>query len=589
MANRKVGKMTRNRKAIIGFFLVMMLLVMPLQSILAAAEPTCTVSKCTVYVGGSNYQIAFKNLAAKATVTYKSSNAKIASVTAKGVIKPVAKGSATVTITIKQNKKTYTRKITVTVAEPALKETKKTLYVGGDNYKIAFKNNAAKPTISYKSSNTKIARVTTAGVIKPVAAGSAKITVTIKQGGKTFTRTIAITVAKPSVKITTNIPEMEVGDSIKLDAVTYGLKNTKAVWSVSDKTVLSFTTKTRELKALKAGTAKVTFKDKTSGLFHTVTVTVKEPVEELPEDEMFTYELYGAGVMITGVNDSSVTSLTVPSTLGGKKVVRIDDGGLEYLQDATSIVLPSTLIELGDGALEGCSSLKTLTLPAKLTKIGENAFEGCTALTSIKIPDTVTELGAEAFLGCENLKSVTLSKGLKSIENNTFEECVALASIDIPAGVERIGEEAFVDCTALATVTIAKTVKEINANAFSGCETLNKLTLNSGLEYIGDNAFSDCVKLTTVSIPGTVKEIGSDAFSGCEKLSKVTLNTGLETIGRGAFDGCEALKSVKIPASTEDIGSGAFDNCSESFKLSVKKNSAGQDFAESEDIPFSTY
>ena len=81
----------------------------------ATTVPETLLTKKTLYVGNGSYTIKFKNLASNAKVTYKSSSNKVATVSTKGLLKPIAKGSATITITIKQNSKSYTSKIAVTV------------------------------------------------------------------------------------------------------------------------------------------------------------------------------------------------------------------------------------------------------------------------------------------------------------------------------------------------------------------------------------------------------------------------------------------------------------------------------------------
>ncbi|HWT27300.1 MAG TPA: hypothetical protein VN131_05120, partial [Mobilitalea sp.] len=53
--------------------------------------------------------------------------------------------------------------VTVRVAEaatltPSVRETKKTLYVGADTYKIEYKNLSSKAVVTYKSNNTKVAQ-----------------------------------------------------------------------------------------------------------------------------------------------------------------------------------------------------------------------------------------------------------------------------------------------------------------------------------------------------------------------------------------------------------------------------------------------
>ncbi len=86
----------------------------------AAADPVATVMKKTLYVGGSSYTIKFKNLEAGAKVTYKSSASSVAKVSAKGVIKPVAEGSAKITYVISQRGSSFKGSITITVEKPTV-------------------------------------------------------------------------------------------------------------------------------------------------------------------------------------------------------------------------------------------------------------------------------------------------------------------------------------------------------------------------------------------------------------------------------------------------------------------------------------
>ena len=431
-------------------------------------------------------------------------------------------------------------------AEPAVSVKSKTLYIGGDNYKIVIKNLAESDTVTYKSADAAVAKVTASGVIKPVKVGKANVTVTIKRAKNTYTGTIAVTVSNPYVKITKAPSTMTVGETAKLTAGTYGLKKTSVTWTLSDKTVAAFDVKTRVLTAKKAGTVKVTFKDTVSGKSHAVTVTVNDPPEEeeeLPEDELFEYDVEDGQAIITGVYDYSVTSLAIPNMIGKYKVTAIGDSAFEGLSDMKSVRIPATVKSIGDSAFALCSELKSVALPTGLTYLGENAFEGCEALTSIIIPDGITAIPAGAFYGCSALKTVTFGKAVKEIGSEAFYECISLGSVTIPS-----------------TVTL------IDMDAFGYCEGLTSVTFKSGLKTLEDYAFEGCIKLTQVSLPSTLNYLGSSAF-----------------------DGCEALKSATVPSSVEDMGSGVFDNCSESFKMKVKKNSVAWEYAVDYEVPYSTY
>ena len=136
-------------------------------------------------------------------VTYKTSNKKVATVNAKGKITAKKKGTATITIYSKADKK-KTCKIKVTVGTPVTKvklnKTKANLNVG-KSLTLKTTLSPKKPSnkgIIWKSSNTKIATITSKGVVKAKKAGTVKITATAKDGsGKKAT--CKVTVKKAAV------------------------------------------------------------------------------------------------------------------------------------------------------------------------------------------------------------------------------------------------------------------------------------------------------------------------------------------------------------------------------------------------------
>lgn len=139
-----------------------------------------------VLVVGQTYNL--KVSGTKKTPQWSSSNKKIVSVTKKGVVKGLKKGTAT--ITAKIGKKTY--KCKVTVESPKLSSTKKTVTAGTS---FALKLNGTKRTVKWYTSNKKIATVSSKGVVKTLRAGSVKITA--KLGGKSYVCRLTVK-AKPA-------------------------------------------------------------------------------------------------------------------------------------------------------------------------------------------------------------------------------------------------------------------------------------------------------------------------------------------------------------------------------------------------------
>ena len=150
----------------------------------AEVKDTLTFAKpkVTLYKGQKKTQTATVTGKVQAPV-YTSSNRKIATVDKK-TGKVTAKAAGKVTITAKSGslKATYT----VTVKNPTLKLTKTSATVKvGKTTKITAK---ATPSgkITYKSSNKKIATVSSNGTVKGIKKGTAKITVTCNGVSKTF-------------------------------------------------------------------------------------------------------------------------------------------------------------------------------------------------------------------------------------------------------------------------------------------------------------------------------------------------------------------------------------------------------------------
>ncbi len=153
----------------------------------ASAAPAATVSKKTLYTGYSTYTIEFKNLAKEAAITYKTSNKAVATVTGKGEIRPVKKGTAKISYSIKQNKKTYSGAITVTVKDPYVNITgSSTGYQKGKTYTMAAKTYGLKKvSLAWTSSDASVASIgKTSGKLTAKAAGTVTITVKDTISGK---------------------------------------------------------------------------------------------------------------------------------------------------------------------------------------------------------------------------------------------------------------------------------------------------------------------------------------------------------------------------------------------------------------------
>ena len=156
-----------------------------------------TTTKSLTLAKGATYKklassIAVTPVTSKEKVTYSSSNKKVATVSSKGVIK--AKKAGTAKITVKSGKKKVVVTVKVTGVKttnlsgvPAAKSVSK-----GKSFKIKAiatpKNTDEK--ITFKSSNKKVATVTSKGVVKGLKKGTA--TITVQSGSKKMTCKVTV-------------------------------------------------------------------------------------------------------------------------------------------------------------------------------------------------------------------------------------------------------------------------------------------------------------------------------------------------------------------------------------------------------------
>lgn len=206
------------------------------------------------------------------TLAWTSSNTKIATVS-NGVVKGVKAGRAIITAKTTDGSN-ISATCTVTVKQPVTRislSKKATMYTGKKLTLKAKVNpaNASNKALTWKSSNTKIAKVASNGVVTGVKAGTVKITATAKDGSRK-SATCTVTVRQSVSKITlskTNVVLPKKGSSYNV-RVTVAPKNAYnknvAVKSANTKVVkVSASTvksgKTVKITAVKKGKTKVAF------------------------------------------------------------------------------------------------------------------------------------------------------------------------------------------------------------------------------------------------------------------------------------------------------------------------------------------
>lgn len=219
----------------------MVITAVPVSSANAAAQPKLSATKKTYYAGKSyKLKVTTPSSWKSVKVTSKSSKKSVATVkTSKKTItvKAVKAGKSTVTVKVtgknkKGKKLSKTLKCAVTVKNPsiALDQKESTLAVGEAVALKATVKPASAGTVTYTTSDEKVATVAN-GTVTAVAAGEATITATAKCGTKTLTATSKVTVKKTILKEAkqtkaTQIEATVAGDTKDLKAADFKVTNT---------------------------------------------------------------------------------------------------------------------------------------------------------------------------------------------------------------------------------------------------------------------------------------------------------------------------------------------------------------------------
>ena len=241
-------------------------------------------------------------------------------------------------------------------------------------------------------------------------------------------------------------------------------------------------------------------------------------------------------------NDAIDKECKIICEKGSKAEKYAKDNGLDYNYSDGDYIYK----ELADGNVEitgYTGKASALSIPStlggkKVTTIGVRAFQNCTSIKSVTIPDSVTSIAIYAFQSCSGLTSITIPNGVKIIEASTFQNCTGLTSVTIPKSVTEIEPQAFLNCDSLKTVTIPSSVVKISDHAFgyraynTTVYTISKVegfTINcfkntEGEDYAKKNGFKYTAVLETSRLAG------DNRYATAAEIAKKAYPSGAETV-----------------------------------------------------------
>lgn len=332
----------------------------------------------------------------KNKLVWTSSKKKIATVSSSGVVKAKKNGTTKITVKVKGTNKKAVCKIIVGIPVTAVKlaSSKKTLKPG-QKFNLKATVSPAKATtksLSYRSSNSKVASVNAAGVVTALKAGTASISATSKDGtGKKASCSIIVTkpvVNKPDTpkkdenntetkvveveKI--SIPEEErdlilkKGETFQMHPVVLpgNASNKTLIYKSSNEYIAKVDSKGKITAGTVAGKANISISSENGKVVTDVTVTVTESVTgiKLNKQELEFYSNSAPEQLTAEVIPENASNKNVIWTTSDNNVVSVSDNGLvqPVAKEGTAIISAKTV----DGGFEASCKV-TISSGMKVT------------------------------------------------------------------------------------------------------------------------------------------------------------------------------------------------------------------------------
>ena len=307
------------------------------------------------------------------------------------------------------------------------------------------------------------------------------------------------------------------------------------------------------------------------------------------------------------------STVTIPKTLGGKRVYQIEEGAFYKNTSIKKLIIPDkTVGYIGIGAFADCTNLAEVSFGNCVNNISYYAFQN-TALTSIRLPSSVEQVLNTAFFHCEKLINVTIDSNnvhYKAIENVIYKingdgtlnlilypYAKKAQVFTIPTNVKVIYNESIIN-NYVEAINIPASTEEIDISLYAfttpNLKTINVNSANpnytvidgvlfskdkkkmcfypsgrtattyivpNGTTTIDENAFYNSSNLQHINIANTVNRIELRGFSYARGLQEITIPSNVTYFGAQLFMECPNLKKVTVSANSDVLSYRTFDEC----------------------------
>lgn len=380
-----------------------------------------TISKTSLTLdAGKTATLTVSN--AVGAVTWSSANKAVATVTSKGVVKGIAKGTTTITalasgvklnckVTVNQPDHTPEPAPTVDVTEVSLPNSA-TVEAGQSITLTAtiLPENATNKNVTWKSSNDAVATVDSHGKVTGIRSGYAEITVTTEDKGFTATCVVQVkSVAVTGVSLDKENASLSIGETLTLKATVApeNASNKNVNWK-SDNTDVASVDNRGNVTAKAEGTAviTVTTTDQSKTASATITVTSVSVTGVSLDKESVALYINDTATLKATVAPANASNKEVTWSSSNADVASVDESGKVTAKATGTAVITVTTKD------QNKTASATVTVSKKAVPVTGVSLDKETA--ALSIGDTLTLTATVAPSNADN-KNVTWSSSNENV------------------------------------------------------------------------------------------------------------------------------------------------------------------------------
>ena len=459
-----------------------------------------------------------------------------------GIVKGIAEGTATITVTTNDGGYEAVCEVEVVAADESAETVPVTEITIETNNEVISEENtvevgkeftlsasvepaeATNQNIIWISSDKNIATVSEDGVVTTKGVGEVTFTAVSENGAKQAEITIQILpVGVTGVEINPKELELLIGEEASLQATILpeNALNQEVSWSSSQTGIVTVDAN-GQIKANAVGTAIITVTTADGEFKASCTVTVKPIL-------ITSINLDNSDLLLTVGDKEKLTAIVLPDNAtdktiewssGDTEVAMVDDKGnvTAIAEGTTNIIAKATD---GSGVEVQCS--------ITVTKKQEPTTEEPTTEKPTTEEPTTEQPSTEK----PSAEQPTTEKTLPTVGTKVT---ISVGQYKITKSSTKTKEVTFVKpkSSTKTSVSIPSTVK-IDGYTYKVTE-------------ISAKAYKNNKKLKSVTIGNNVKKIGKEAFYNCKKLKKITIkSTVLKSVGKNGIKNIDKKATIKVP------------------------------------------